>query len=92
MVLERGRAELAGRALVVAGRALGAAVRQVLGLVVGPVLEPLRRLALLELVELLPGLLDVLLLLLGGVLGAVLVSFPMAASYPGTAKRNGRVA
>jgi hypothetical protein len=81
VVLERGRAELACRPLVIARAALRAAVGQVLGLAVGPVLELLRRVAFLELVDLLFGLFDLARLVSGRALCFAL-SFPHTTRLP----------
>src|SRR3954453_22662595 len=72
LVLGVGRAELGRRALVVAGLGVRPAVGLVLGLAVGPVLELLGRVALLELAHLLLGLLELFLVLLGLVGGFAL--------------------
>src|SRR5215207_5960546 len=94
LVLEIGRAELGGRTLVVAGLGVRAAVGLVLGLAVGPVLELLGRVALLELADLLLGLLELLLVGLGllgsfshprGVPAAVNEKRPRQMTRPSTA-------
>src|SRR4051795_9560539 len=88
LVLEVGRAELGRRALLVAGLGVRAAVGLVLGLAVGPVLELLGRVALLELAHLLLGLLELFLVLLGLVGGFALSH---TAGVPGrSAKRSPR--
>src|SRR4051795_2889873 len=76
LVLEVGRAELGGRALVIAGLGVRAAVGLVLGLAVRPVLELLGRVAVLELAHLLLGLLELFLVLLG-LVGGFAVSHGM---------------
>jgi hypothetical protein len=101
VVLERGRAELLGRPLVIAGGALRAAVGDVLRLAGRPILELLGRVVLLfEAADLLLGLLGVLLLLAraGGaavLLGAFgllgLLVLPHAGRVPARRlTRNGR--
>src|SRR4051794_30513250 len=78
LVLDVGGAELGRRPLVVARLAVRAAVRLVLGLAARPVLQLLRRVALLELGHLLLGLLDLALVVLGLVGGSLLLSHPLA--------------